>query len=244
MTLKFSIPRLRERAQHEMSRASRVADDAGRQVSGIGLPSMDLGATIDGARKAIGEARRTLGEGSEQVAARAEQVGSRAGQVGNDLRGSLGDLRQLRITREKKRGRDPWPGLALIGGIAGGVAAMFLLDPKDGQRRRAMVRNKATQLSHVAQEKAQQTAKDLRERSQGLMDKSQDIVEKGQGLMAETRDAIAGRLPGMDDDSDAAVSTEWPAKEPVGAAVGGGTDSQPTFGDVEHQPGAPNGREA
>lgn len=235
MALNFDLPRLRKRAQHEIDKVGNAADDTGR--GGIGLPSIDLGGTLDNAlgtaRKALGDARRTLSEGGEQVAHGAQQVAGRAGDVGHAARGAFDDLRSVRITREKPR-RDMWPGLALIVGIVGGIAAMFLFDPQDGKRRRALLRDKAGKWTRIASETAQGKAKDLRNRSQGLIH--------------ETRKALGGG----DEESDAPAPSEtagestWVSHEPVGASVGVGAGVETpttTYGDVPRQPSAPNGRD-
>jgi hypothetical protein len=232
ISLNLDLPRLRKRAQAEADKVAQAADSAGQAVSGIHLPQVDVGGTLKNARRALGEARRTLSEGTDEVAVRADQVATKASDIGHglrgavdDLRGAVDDLRSLRVVRQQPPRRDPWPGLALIGGIGAGVAAMFLFDPRDGARRRALLRDKLGKWSRLAVREARGTAVDLRNRSQGLIH--------------EARTAIASRVP-TETETETETPIEWPTAEPVGAGVGAGTS---TYGEMGYQPGVANGRE-
>jgi uncharacterized membrane protein len=59
--------------------------------------------------------------------------------------------------------------LRLAGGALIGAAAMYLLDPESGNRRRALVRDKAVHAAHRATDAAETTARDLRNRTQGVV---------------------------------------------------------------------------
>jgi hypothetical protein len=217
-----------QRAQVEAEKVGRAADDTGARLSTVELPRIDLAGTLRGARKAISDARRTLGDTGEQVAVRAEHAAHRASDVrrdvGRDVRHAVDDLRSLQITRRR---RDPWPGVALVGGIIAGVAAMFLLDPVDGKRRRAMVRDKLGKWSRIAARGARGTAVDLRNRSQGMLHEARSAVNRTQPA-AEPGPATVD------------LSAE---RERVGV-MAEGTETEPGgYGEMAHETSRPNGRE-
>lgn len=60
-------------------------------------------------------------------------------------------------------------GLAFGAGVGLGSGLMFLLDPDRGKRRRAMLRDKCVWAARKTREGAGVTARDLRNRTQGLM---------------------------------------------------------------------------
>lgn len=49
-----------------------------------------------------------------------------------------------------------------------GAAAMYLLDPQQGRRRRALIRDQLTHARRVVRERASGTARDLGNRARGL----------------------------------------------------------------------------
>lgn len=59
--------------------------------------------------------------------------------------------------------------LAILSGIGVGAALMYLFDPQDGNRRRALIRDKAVALSNDTQEALSGKAQDLSNRAKGLM---------------------------------------------------------------------------
>ena len=56
----------------------------------------------------------------------------------------------------------------LATGLALGVLGMFMFDPKEGRRRRALARDKIVRYGNEAADYATGTAKDLRNRAQGM----------------------------------------------------------------------------
>ena len=227
ISLNLDLPRLRRRARAEADKVVHAADGAARAVGGVHLPPVGVGGSIASARRALGDARRTLAEGSDQLAHGAEHAAARAGEIGHGLRGAVEDVRSLRLVRQPPRRRDPWPGLALVGGIAAGIAAMFLLDPQDGRRRRALLRDKLGKWSRVAAREARGRSKDLANRTQGLVHDVRTAIP----IRAEQPAEPVGE-----------GTPDWASQEPVGAGVGGGTGSS-TYGEVGYEPGPPNGRE-
>ncbi len=59
--------------------------------------------------------------------------------------------------------------LTILGGVGIGAALMFLLDPKGGSRRRALIKDKAVSLTTDAQKAIDKKSKDLSNRAKGLM---------------------------------------------------------------------------
>ncbi|HSK71249.1 MAG TPA: YtxH domain-containing protein [Pyrinomonadaceae bacterium] len=76
--------------------------------------------------------------------------------------------------------------LAILSGIGVGAALMYLFDPQDGNRRRALIRDKATALSNDTQEAISGKAQDLSNRAKGLIheakstfsNENQDVSEQ------------------------------------------------------------------
>lgn len=58
---------------------------------------------------------------------------------------------------------------AILGGIGIGATLMYLFDPNGGNRRRALIRDKAVALKNDAGEVISGRAKDLSNRAKGLM---------------------------------------------------------------------------
>ena len=59
--------------------------------------------------------------------------------------------------------------LAILGAAAAGAAAMYIFDPEEGQRRRALMRDKASGLSNDAKQAIGKKSRDFRNRAQGLL---------------------------------------------------------------------------
>lgn len=59
--------------------------------------------------------------------------------------------------------------LKILGGIGVGAALMYLYDPKDGNQRRALIRDKAVGLTNDAREAISRQKDDLSNRAQGLL---------------------------------------------------------------------------
>lgn len=62
-----------------------------------------------------------------------------------------------------------------------GAAAMYFLDPVSGRRRRALVRDQIVHLQHEIVDATQATAKDLRNRAQGMVAETRGAVERTLG---------------------------------------------------------------
>jgi hypothetical protein len=74
--------------------------------------------------------------------------------------------------------------LAFVAGIAIGALAMFVLDPQQGRRRRALARDKLVHARHQATDFVQGKAQDLRNRAHGLAAETRgmtrDLLGSGQ----------------------------------------------------------------
>jgi hypothetical protein len=69
--------------------------------------------------------------------------------------------------------------LAILGGLGLGAGLMYLYDPKDGQRRRALLRDKAVGLSHEARTAFDKKKEDLSNRAQGVMHNAKLAISSG-----------------------------------------------------------------
>ncbi|HVM30901.1 MAG TPA: hypothetical protein VM305_09080 [Candidatus Limnocylindrales bacterium] len=239
MTIDLNIPVLNRRLVIDTfpDRTPGAADGPSSRLSALRLPQVNIESAVGSARKSIDHAVKSLTEGSEQVAHSAERAAAhaaiRARHLGEDVDHAIKDVRSLRITRD--RGRDPWPGVALVLGAIAGVVGMFLFDPRDGKRRRTVLMDKLGKWSRVAGREARGKAVDLRNRSQGMIHEARSAIGKGAG--------------GTDDAGQHEVGVGSGAtvgREPVAVAVGGSGTTGPAAGDysdLSHDPGRPNGRE-
>lgn len=66
--------------------------------------------------------------------------------------------------------------LAILGAAGAGAALMYLYDPKGGNRRRAMIRDKAVALSNDVRGSVQARTKDLSNRAQGLLHEAKSMA--------------------------------------------------------------------
>jgi osmotically-inducible protein OsmY len=62
---------------------------------------------------------------------------------------------------------------SLLIGMLAGAGVMFLLDPKKGRRRRALVRDKAVKLAHTTTDTVEGRSEDVRNRARGVMAEAQ-----------------------------------------------------------------------
>lgn len=97
-------------------------------------------------------------------------------------------------------------GLTLLAGMVIGATLMYLLDPEQGGRRRALLRDKFIALSNDATDTLGKTSRDLRNRAQGVI--------------AETTKALGLGQAGSDagGTSSAQGGTSEPAQRTAGAA--------------------------
>jgi gas vesicle protein len=142
--------------------AQDLARDAQKQTSVAMNRIADLAATLGPTIAAVG--RQKMRQASEQ----AQALGK--------------ELSQVRITKEPPRKRsDLITSAALIGGISAGIGAgaamMYLFDPNHGRTRRALLRDKLGKWLRIGREKAAGKAKDLRNRTVGVMAEVREAVK-------------------------------------------------------------------
>lgn len=89
-------------------------------------------------------------------------------------------------------------GLSMIGGIGLGAGLEYLFDPEMGDRRRAMVRDKAVEALNKAEEAIEVTAKDLQSRVTGLVSELRSrVMEMGEEISDEVLEARIRAKLGM-----------------------------------------------
>ena len=71
--------------------------------------------------------------------------------------------------------------LGLATGLVIGGLAMFIFDPQQGRRRRALARDKMVHYGHEVGDFAAGTAKDLRNRAYGLAKETEGLVREQVG---------------------------------------------------------------
>jgi hypothetical protein len=77
-------------------------------------------------------------------------------------------------------------------GAAGiGAAAMYLLDPQQGNRRRALIRDKMVKLNRQTQEAVTGRVQDLSNRAKGMLHEAKSSVETGHGTAADQPTAFS-----------------------------------------------------
>ena len=64
---------------------------------------------------------------------------------------------------------------AIISGLAIGATLMYIFDPERGNRRRALIRDKAVGLKNDAQEAISGKAEDLSNRAKGMLHETKDM---------------------------------------------------------------------
>lgn len=169
------------------SQAADVAKDIGSQAADIG--SQAIKATQSAGGQAVAVAR----EIPTGAASLAQQALKGLSQLGRDVR-------SVRVTREPPpppRGPDVMPGIALLGGFAGGLALMFFLDPEQGRRRRALLRDQITKWTRIGREAATGKAKDVRNRTIGAVHETRKAVTglAGEQSEAETETSEYATIP-------------------------------------------------
>jgi hypothetical protein len=71
---------------------------------------------------------------------------------------------------------------AILGGIGLGAALMYLYDPKDGRRRRAMIRDKANSIGNDAKRAIDKRSRDVKNRAQGLLHEAKSKFSSGDSI--------------------------------------------------------------
>jgi hypothetical protein len=77
--------------------------------------------------------------------------------------------------------------LVVLSGVGVGAGLMYLLDPDRGNRRRALIRDKAVSLNNKTQRAIGNTVQDLRNRTKGLLHETKSALSsENQGTGQQT----------------------------------------------------------
>ena len=85
--------------------------------------------------------------------------------------------------------------LALLSGLGVGAALMYLFDPNEGNRRRALIRDKATKMNRQTREVMGGRMEDLSNRAKGLLHETKSAFG---GTASEQDQADAGSMGGRE----------------------------------------------
>ena len=69
-------------------------------------------------------------------------------------------------------------GLTILGAAGLGAGLMYLLDPREGNRRRALIRDQAVSVLNRSDDYIEKTARDLRNRTRGLVAETMSALEE------------------------------------------------------------------
>lgn len=150
--------------------AASITQDAGAQAAGVvrDLSTQTIKATQDAGAQAAAVARE-VPTGASSLAERALRGVAQLGR----------ELRSVRVTREPAptpRGPDIMPGVALLAGVGSGLALMFFFDPERGRQRRVLLRDQLMKWTRVGRKSAAGKAKDVRNRTVGVMYEARKAV--------------------------------------------------------------------
>lgn len=135
--------------------------DYGDQAYGGSLDAKGLGGN---SYDDFGEGRRDTGSRGESRLRSARSSSSSSGRSRAGY--SLGDAGSN--------------GLTLLAGMVIGATLMYLLDPEQGGRRRALLRDKFIALSNDATDTLGKTSRDLRNRARGVIAETTNALGLGQ----------------------------------------------------------------
>ncbi len=93
---------------------------------------------------------------------------------------------------KRSRGGGFWGGL--LSGVGVGAAAMYLFDPRTGNRRRAVVRDKALRVAHEATNELGKRERDLANRSRGVLARARGRLERAEVPDATLAERVRAKL--------------------------------------------------
>jgi gas vesicle protein len=114
--------------------------------------------------------------------------------LGRQVRDSAGDVRdRIQGKQEPDRGV---PTAALLAGLGIGAAATYLLDPEQGRRRRALVRDQLLKARRMTNEAMEGRSKDVANRARGAAAQTRSATRRtGQASRAQEATAAAEANP-------------------------------------------------
>lgn len=206
---------LADEADHIAKMAADIGRETNQQATKI---SQDAGEQATTAAAGLTGSASVL---AQQLLRGASQLGNQIASSGRkSMRGlsrdaqALGDeLKHVRVTTEPRRsGPDLMPGIALLGGFGAGIALMYFFDPEQGNRRRSLLRDQITKWTRVGRETAEGKAKDLRNRSVGVMHEARKAVQgTAETAEDETSEYAATTATGWGEELDRKSEQETPA---------------------------------
>ena len=218
-----SIEDIKQQLGQQVDRLGKIISDAGREVAtqAAQVPSEAAAQAGSAARDLRSQAVRAGQDARSQASTVARDIPVTAGSLAQQARQNVAqlgrDLRSVRITREpQRRGPDIMPGVALLAGVGSGLAIMYFFDPNEGRRRRSLLRDQLVKWTRVGRESATGKAKDVRNRTVGVMYEAKKQVtgitegEQGTDTM---RSPSSSRLQG-NGSADTTPAGE-PSQEPV-----------------------------
>jgi hypothetical protein len=187
-----------------------------------------------------------LGKTGKAIGASLESVGDRLGSLATDVR-------SVRVTRKPEPNVAAPAGLALLGGLGGGMALMFFFDPRQGRRRRALLRDQLVRLANSLSRAVSGGARSVQGRGAGLAASvrpgtGSSSTDDGAAVVAETpyaadqleatdeAAASSAAATGSDDASADVASGGWDAAGNGHDAATSGTetwDSAETAASIE-----------
>jgi len=81
-----------------------------------------------------------------------------------------------------------------VGALALGAGLMFLLDPSQGRRRRALIRDKAVSSAHQAQRYAASTGRHLGNKAQGWAAEARSMAGQAGEKISDAKDAVTQKM--------------------------------------------------
>lgn len=75
--------------------------------------------------------------------------------------------------------------IAILGGLGIGAALMYLFDPQGGNRRRALIRDKATKMNRLTRETVSGRAGDISNKAKGLIHDAKSAFTRETGTTPE-----------------------------------------------------------
>lgn len=214
------------------------------EMPNVELPHVDLAAKVEDTKRVVSDGADSISSVAHELGTQATSLGREAVKIGKDAakisreaarKGQLwaansgetlrhlradaastvDDLRSIRIVREKRRGLDLKPGIALLAGASAGVAAMFFLDPERGHRRRMLFIDQVRHYSRLSSEWLGSTTRDLRNRSEGWAAEARRAANSAAESMNRTKMTDAEEVLATPDVSTQLSSTDWSEPAPA-----------------------------
>ena len=209
---------LASEADHIAEVAAQFGHEAGSQAAKASHEATSqAGSAVHDATAAASGIVQQLVRGASQLGKEIAATGKKSVRdLGHDVQAIGDDLKHVRVTTEPKRtGPDLMPGVTLLGGFGAGIALMYFLDPEQGNRRRALLRDQFVKWTRIGREKAAGTAKDFRNRTVGVMHETRKAVSGAVDEVEEASQPASGMSDGnVYETSDPSTTDTW-GEQPI-----------------------------